>query len=621
MASTEPNRYHPHPDYQPPYNPQHIPYNDTRPVHYADQPPPAPPAVQHAFPPHEMEQPLDLTVARSPRRPESTGSMEDRPNRLRVEEAGSRGHVARPGHPGVCVMKGCGCQNSLPIHHHPYRGNHHRHSPYPPYPSRSPVMGEMASLHPLPQYPTEGGSPNPASLYLQQDRRSPYGRYGGVMSVPSPPQYNSPAAPSPRLYPPASSASPQPNSPRPRDRSPLPGIYRPFEDTGRPPVPDMVGGGAPASLVPSSLAPSSCSPSSSSARMTSMDRYPNTSEDELGASRSLLLLSSSTTASSSSSSSSSFSSSSPSLAMPTPSASQSVSSDHRHLRHQAWRDYQPEEQQQHHQQHQQHRMEEDEADSRPSQSDEGRGSSAFHHPSHHHHHPSSAYYSDAMPVVHRGAMDSNTNATTITTTTHLHHEGGDNMGERGVAPDGDRTTTSSSSSSSSSSTPPPHHNQSSNAQNKRAAAPPGFKVVGTTKLSLVRAEREKEILCRQERMKELVSLRKDKKQYKQQQRQHHNSTDGNDSEGGSEQSSGQASPRSSDGSEAEGVARGFPVPPDPNLKISPLDYLLSKYLVEQRDIPFKPCNTDLREIYTGVKKGPLTLVDLIELQVEASLKA
>ncbi|KAL8613970.1 hypothetical protein ACOMHN_023205 [Nucella lapillus] len=64
-----------------------------------------------------------------------------------------------------------------------------------------------------------------------------------------------------------------------------------------------------------------------------------------------------------------------------------------------------------------------------------------------------------------------------------------------------------------------------------------------------------------------------------------------------------------------------PIPPDPNLKISPLDYLISKVLVEKIDVPFKPENQEIRAIYTGAKKGRLTLVDLIELQVEASLKA
>ncbi|XP_071094292.1 uncharacterized protein [Haliotis cracherodii] len=57
------------------------------------------------------------------------------------------------------------------------------------------------------------------------------------------------------------------------------------------------------------------------------------------------------------------------------------------------------------------------------------------------------------------------------------------------------------------------------------------------------------------------------------------------------------------------------------LKMPALDYLISKVLVERIDIPFKPCNTEIKKIYNGESKGRLRLVDLIELQVEESLKA
>ncbi|XP_067683573.1 uncharacterized protein [Haliotis asinina] len=57
------------------------------------------------------------------------------------------------------------------------------------------------------------------------------------------------------------------------------------------------------------------------------------------------------------------------------------------------------------------------------------------------------------------------------------------------------------------------------------------------------------------------------------------------------------------------------------LKMPALDYLISKVLVERIDVPFKPCNTEIKKIYNGESKGRLRLVDLIELQVEESLKA
>jgi hypothetical protein len=44
-------------------------------------------------------------------------------------------------------------------------------------------------------------------------------------------------------------------------------------------------------------------------------------------------------------------------------------------------------------------------------------------------------------------------------------------------------------------------------------------------------------------------------------------------------------------------------------------------LVKRIDVPFKPYNKEINDIYKGVKKGRLSLVDLIELRVEASLNA
>ena len=79
--------------------------------------------------------------------------------------------------------------------------------------------------------------------------------------------------------------------------------------------------------------------------------------------------------------------------------------------------------------------------------------------------------------------------------------------------------------------------------------------------------------------------------------------------------------RSSDGGSEGDVGLGFPIPPDPNLKMSALDYLISEVLVTNIDKPFKPCNTEISEICAGTRKERLTLVHLIELQVEACLKA
>nr|KAG5708086.1 hypothetical protein BaRGS_002822 [Batillaria attramentaria] len=77
---------------------------------------------------------------------------------------------------------------------------------------------------------------------------------------------------------------------------------------------------------------------------------------------------------------------------------------------------------------------------------------------------------------------------------------------------------------------------------------------------------------------------------------------------------------SGDGSDSSDYIDGSIKPPDPNLKMSPLDYLISEVLVKRIDIPFKPCNTEIKKNFR-LNKGKLRLVDLIELQVEQSLKA
>ena len=64
--------------------------------------------------------------------------------------------------------------------------------------------------------------------------------------------------------------------------------------------------------------------------------------------------------------------------------------------------------------------------------------------------------------------------------------------------------------------------------------------------------------------------------------------------------------------------------PSENFCMSALDYRIAEVLVKRIDVPFKPCNHEVRKKYMGLKngeKGKLTLEDLIELQVEASIKA
>lgn len=90
---------------------------------------------------------------------------------------------------------------------------------------------------------------------------------------------------------------------------------------------------------------------------------------------------------------------------------------------------------------------------------------------------------------------------------------------------------------------------------------------------------------------------------------------GIDAEG--EKGRSEPSPKRNEEEEEDGGIKA----PDPNLKMSPLDYVISKVLVERLDVPFKACNTEIKKIYLGERKGKLRLADLIELQVEESLKA
>lgn len=582
----------------------HLDHYSDGPVHY-----PGHCSVPHQ---HEMDQPLDLTMSRSPR-PGSTGSLVSGgeggglAKRPRLEEPSRAPSNGRAGHLAMCMVKGCRCDNARPVvhpvHHQSY-SSRHRHSPYPQYSPpghRSPAMGEaQPSSHrltyslPRPPSPSstsspalmmrDGSSPSPYFPPHHQDRRcrSPYGSgrlvtssssslspYGGDVMRQGP-------SPGALLCPPGSSSSPLPVSPRPRDNSPRPSsrtpsrvrdvsprpaIYRPFEDAS----------------------PSS-SDISSSVGVVAVERYRGTSEDDLLASSSLLSLSYTSSSGSRSSQQSSDS---------------------------AWRGYSR-------QGGEELQMEGNEqGDAKPTQSDAGR-STAYHRlpsspppplPPHY-------YTSQAVPAAGgRERCDGGSAADS-----HSGSPTEDSSRQLGPAQDHAVASSSPSSDLTDSTTSAGPARAENKDRNKQQLESRFVKVVGTTPLSIVRAKRaERQAKVSKEHMKALLDRCQER----------HNA-DSNDSEGGSSSDqnsssgSGQDSPRSSSdggGSEGGDVGRGFPIPPDPNLKMSALDYLISEFLVKNIDKPFKPCNTEIEEIYAGTRKGRLTLVDLIELQVEASLKA
>lgn len=170
---------------------------------------------------------------------------------------------------------------------------------------------------------------------------------------------------------------------------------------------------------------------------------------------------------------------------------------------------------------------------------------------------------------------------------------------------------------------------------------PSLKVVGPSPLSIAREKRaQRQLKQFKENMKSLIASSTGGRLHSQNTEELRNDAAAAHSEGElggaaamEGNSFGQASPGASSSSSspspspasneetASGVHRDFPIPPDPDLKMSALDYLISEVLVKRIDVPFKPYNKEVNDIYTGVKKGRLTLVDLIELRVEASLKA
>ena len=52
-------------------------------------------------------------------------------------------------------------------------------------------------------------------------------------------------------------------------------------------------------------------------------------------------------------------------------------------------------------------------------------------------------------------------------------------------------------------------------------------------------------------------------------------------------------------------------------KVNALDYLISKYLVQNVDVPYKPCNRKIRELLNN-GETKICFMDLIELQIEKS---
>ena len=582
MASPDSNHYHhqhpvySHHDHQnPPLPPQgmsHDHYSD-RPLHYPEPPAPLPRHV-------DLDQPLDLSVSRSPR-PASAGSFhEGAAKRGHLEEAVGMGRGG--GHsPGMCMMRGCGCHGSMPIHPSHHYGRH-RHSPYPQYSPAgghgSPAVGEVQGYPPHPHYPVPQHPPPPPPVSSAPSVMYGYGSSSSSRFTPPPPpppppqelRCRSPGLAGPPMPPysgemmqpgtspggflcppPHSTASPlslsphqqdsSPHTPpqvmaRARDMSPRP-FHRPFEDVSRPPMVDVShtsGGGN---------------------RMAAVDP-PYPSDAEISASSTLLMLSSTQSRSSSSSA-----------------VRQTADS--------SLRDYD---------QQQQDTTAAKEEDAMLTDTDSGKMT----------YHQLTPASQPAVTVPSQKAVLGGEQCDSNSYGQARHSD------EKALGPAQDSTVASSLSpddlnDSTATAVPKPE------SKKKESRF---IKVVGKTPLLALREDRAKrQAQLTKERMKELAR------------RQERHNTDSNDSEGGSDvNSSGQPSPKSSDGSDND-LDKGFPIPPDPNLKMSALDYLISKVLVEHRDIPFKACNTEIKEIYTGAKKGRLTLVDLIELQVEASLKA
>ncbi|KAL8614908.1 hypothetical protein ACOMHN_042865 [Nucella lapillus] len=569
MASPDPGRYphhhlYSHPDHQslaplPPPPPHHAsqevygdgPYHPHH--HYPDHqtpyhPPPPPPQP-------EPEQPLDLSVYRSPRPTRAgpptvgEGGAAKRP-RLE-EDVRENVDSARGGHSNVCLIRGCNCHSPQPVHHHTPHYSRHRHSPYPQYPApgtHSPSLGEG------PPYPHPYAMPQPSSSpgvmyggrdgndgtspYMQHDShsRSPgmalgYGADllpnrpspGALLCPPPHPSSVSPLSISTQGRGPSPCPAPRESLAALRDVSPRP-FYRPFEDGP--------GGPQAALVLPGTHDLSSAEP------------YP--SEDDLSASSTLLMLSNTT------------------------------SKRPRHSADSSADDFRPREQ-------------------HPGLTENAHPEAGHSHRHGVFHHPPPPPRSSLSPRVIHAVVDSKPSS----------RDGQKFQKEnQPVTQDGTVASTYSSSDD--------LNDSPSQGQEERKTASLQsrlVRVVGTTPLATLREERAKKQAVKRTRMKELLAHRPD-----------HCSASSNDSEASDQHSSGQASPRSSDGSNND-VGQGFPIPPDPNLKMSALDYLISKVLVERIDVPFKACNSEIQQIYTGAKKGRLTLVDLIELQVEASLKA
>lgn len=583
--------------------------------------PPQMPVHQEA--PHSSDdQPLDLSMPSHSLQDimaESSPPSQGGVKRLRMKEPVGRA----AGHGGVCVVKGCGCQNALSLHHPHHTARMHRHSPYPspqhyspPHGHRSPGMSEGYSHYPMHQYQAVTSSqpllPRGASPYYSPEShdlrsRSPYGPvvigsssvslspYGGG-EMGARPHSHSPSNASLLCLPPHStpttlSVSPRPSTrdltplmpvaasqicPRSRDVSPRL-LYRPYEAASASPV----------------------SSSNSSGSAVRHDQARTTSDAEI-ASSSLLLLSNSASA----------------YGTVSGQPSSYWEDRDREMARYGRREEAPT----HHYPMDEDRDECERRAPNKTTNNTHCPPNAFHHMPHmgnahplpppHHASPAPLHPAYSMPTPHEYSDRS--------------------AASGGVVKSSDADSTHESSNTkvwshrdSSRPSPPPAQQQhqqapshpdlvtssskpSRNSEEGRPVRKPIITVTGSTSLAQLRAETEKE--------REAVKIRK-AKTLQEEAMTLSRSADA-DRENAIDSSSG----GDSNSNDSLDCIDGTIKPPDPNLRMCPLDYWISRVLVTNRDAPFKPCNMEVRRKLLN-KEDNITFLDLIELKVEQRLKA